>query len=180
MKQLYALLENLLTWSSLQRGVMQYRPEKLPIDGIIRENIGLFGPKAEQKQITLTHTVSESIRAYADYPMIDTVLRNLISNALKFTHAGDRVEVSATQIDDEIEITVSDTGVGISHKDLAKLFQIESKYTRMGTAGEEGTGLGLILCKELVKRNNGRIWVESEEGQGTTFKFTLPKAHPNQ
>jgi signal transduction histidine kinase len=103
------------------------------------------------------------------------VVRNLISNALKFTHAGGTIDISTRQEGISIEVSVSDTGIGIAQKHLPKLFRIETTYKRLGTAREKGTGLGLILCKELVEKNGGRIWVESEVGKGTTFRFTLPR-----
>ena len=177
---LYALLENLLAWSRLQRGLMQYQPEELDIEVLVRENVVLFTSKAEQKQILLTSSVQKNTRSYVDYNMINTVLRNLLSNALKFTNAGGTVDVFVTRIGDNVEIAVSDTGIGIVAADLPKLFRIEDKNTHRGTAGEEGTGLGLILCQELVKQNGGTIRVESEEGKGTTFTFTVPGTTPEK
>ena len=115
--------------------------------------------------------------AYADHNMVDTVVRNLLSNALKFTDAGGIVEVSGQQNEGFVEITVSDTGIGMSQKEMDKLFRIDMKYTNVGTAGEKGTGLGLILCKELIEKNGGQIRVESEIGKGTRFTFTLPNIH---
>jgi signal transduction histidine kinase len=108
--------------------------------------------------------------------MVDTVIRNLVSNALKFTGTGGVVEISARQDDGQyVEVAVADTGIGISKEGIAKLFRIDDQYINVGTAGERGTGLGLILCKDLVEKNGGRIWVESELGKGTTFRFTIPK-----
>jgi two-component system sensor histidine kinase/response regulator len=123
----------------------------------------------------ITQTVPEHLWAYADYNIVNTVIHNLVSNALKFTPAGGHVEVSAREQSDVVEIAVSDTGVGIYPGDLPKLFRIDVQYTHLGTAGEKGTGLGLILCQELVERNHGKIWVESEVGKGTIFRFTLPR-----
>jgi PAS domain S-box-containing protein len=173
-ERLHALLENLLTWSRLQRGAMQQQPEPIQLSDIAEENIDLFAPKAEQKKIVLTRTVPEHLWVYADYGMINTVVRNLISNALKFTPVGGRIEVSAQECNDIVEVSVSDSGIGIYPGDLPKLFRIDVQYTHLGTDGEKGTGLGLILCQELVERNSGRIWVESTVGTGTTFRFTLP------
>jgi two-component system sensor histidine kinase/response regulator len=178
--KLYTLLENLLTWSRLQRGVMEWQPHEFDLKEIAGENMFLFSSKAEQKQVLLTHTIPLNTWVYADHHMIRTVLRNLISNALKFTNAGDAIEVFAAQVDDKVEVAVADTGIGIPQDALAKLFQIENKYSQKGTAGEEGTGLGLILCQELVKQNGGAIWVESEEGKGATVKFTLPMSRSHQ
>jgi signal transduction histidine kinase len=174
-KTVYALLENLLTWSRLQRGIMEYFPQEIFLNEVVEYNFSLIAATAEQKQITLRKLVPENTFAYADQDMIHTVLRNLISNAVKFTHFGGSIEVSATQVNEHVEIAVSDTGIGIDGKNIPKLFRIDVKYTREGTAEEQGTGLGLILCKELVEKNGGTIQVESEVGKGTTFKFTLPK-----
>jgi len=118
--------------------------------------------------------IQEKTMVYADYSMNTTVFRNLISNALKFTAAGGKVTFSAKHEQHAVEISVADTGIGISEDALSQLFRIDTHYLKRGTAGEEGTGLGLILCKELVEKNSGRIWVESKVGEGTTFRFTLP------
>jgi signal transduction histidine kinase len=174
-KKLYALLTNLLTWSRLHRGLMDYEPEEIPIDGIVTHNVRLFASNAEQKQITLTNLVPEKTAAYGDIKMVDMIIRNLISNALKFTEAGGMVDICAQKNQHVIEIAVSDTGIGMNQACLDTLFRIEAKCGRTGTAGEEGTGLGLLLCKELVEKNGGKIWVESEVRNGSTFRFTLPR-----
>jgi signal transduction histidine kinase len=170
----YTLIENLLAWSRLQRGTMEHHPEQIALDEIAAQNILLFKPNAEQKRITLINQVPKGTIAYADKHMIDTVVRNLTSNALKFTHPGGIIAISATSPGEEVELSISDTGTGISKKDIPKLFQIDVKYSHVGTGGEEGTGLGLILCKDLIERNGGKIWVESEVGQGTVFTILLP------
>ncbi|MCP4691269.1 MAG: hybrid sensor histidine kinase/response regulator [Desulfobacterales bacterium] len=175
-KSLFTLLENLLTWSRLQRGMIDYRPHTTNVAAIIAMNINLFTPRAEQKKIFLRNAIEGEMPVYADFNMIDTVIRNLISNALKFTRAGG-VNVSVKEEDHSIEIAISDTGIGMSKKMLSKLFRIDSKFKMVGTDGEEGTGLGLILCKEFVEKNGGRIRVESEEGKGATFTVTLPKSN---
>lgn len=173
--KLYALLENLLTWSRIQRGVMEYEPEVIDLFEIAEDNVELFLSKAQQKEVLLTSSVPSGSVAYADYNMIKTVIRNLVSNALKFTDAGDSIVISAWTEVPFMHVAVADTGVGISDAVKARLFRIDSQHTSMGTAGEKGTGLGLILCQELVERNGGRIWVESEPEQGATFHFTLPR-----
>lgn len=173
-KKLYALLENLLTWSRIQRGVMKYVPKPIDVYEIVQNNIRLFTPKAKQKQITLRTLLRQHLIASADYQMVDTVIRNLTSNALKFTPAGGSVLFSATQNEQFIEVSVADTGVGISEEAFPRMFRIDTHYIKSGTDGEEGTGLGLILCRELVEKNSGKIWVESKFGEGTTFRFTLP------
>ena len=172
----YTLLENLLTWSRLQRGVVDFFPQDIFLEDLVNQNIDLLQANAAQKGITLVAEVPEDAQAYADQNMIDTVIRNLMSNAIKFTTEGGTITVAAIMNDDEniVDVAVSDTGQGIPAEDLAKLFQIDVKYSQPGTAGEPGTGLGLILCKELVEKNGGVIRVESEPGTGTTFRFTIP------
>lgn len=113
--------------------------------------------------------------AYADQAMISTVLRNLVSNALKFTHPGGGITIAGIENPDEFEVLISDNGIGIPKSALADIFKLDSDYTSLGTQNEKGTGLGLILCKEFIGKHGGRIWVESEEGEGSTFHFTLPK-----
>jgi PAS domain S-box-containing protein len=174
-ENLYNLLENLLTWSRVQRGIMTYQPRQIGIKWLVARNIELLKMQAEKKQIALRSPIQKEISVYADFNMVDAVVRNLISNAIKFTHVGGAVEISAQQDNRAIEVSVSDTGIGIGEEHIPKLFRIDAKYKRLGTAYEEGTGLGLILCKEFVEKHDGKIWVESQLGEGTTFKFTLPK-----
>ncbi|GAK50125.1 sensory transduction histidine kinase [Candidatus Moduliflexus flocculans] len=173
-ERLHILLENLLTWSRLQRGVMEYHPEDINLFDIGEENRDLFLEKAAQKGITLVNAIPPKTRAFADHGMMNTVIRNLVSNALKFTTAGDLIEIAVFQRDSLIELSIRDTGIGIAPEDMEKLFRIDVQHSQVGTAGERGTGLGLILCQELVERNGGAIWVESQPGQGATFHLTLP------
>jgi two-component system, sensor histidine kinase and response regulator len=172
---LYALIENLLTWSRIQRGVLEHCPQQLDLREAILQNMALFVRNAEEKQITFTNHVTESLFVYADYNMIHAILRNLISNALKFSHPGGSVEFSAILRESVVEVAVTDHGIGIPPEHLPKLFRIDARYKRLGTAREKGTGLGLILCKEFVEKNGGTIWIESEIDHGTTVKFTLSK-----
>ncbi len=174
-ENLYKLLENLLTWSRVQRGMMPYQPQQIDIRWLVDRNIQLLALHAEKKQITLTNLIKEKMDVSIDFNMIDTVIRNLISNALKFTSTEGTVEISAQQDEHKVEVSVSDTGIGIETEDISRLFRIDTKYKRLGTAQEEGTGLGLILCKEFVEHHGGKIWVESLVGKGTTFRFTLPR-----
>ena len=171
----YALLTNLLAWSRLQRGHLEYAPAEIALAPLAAQNIHLLAAVAEQKQITLTSRIPEGLAAYADQNMVDAVLRNLLSNAVKFTPAGGTVSVSAQANENAVEMAVIDTGVGIDAEDLAKLFRIDVKYTNIGTAGERGSGLGLILCKELIEKHGGALRVESAVGQGTAFRLTLPQ-----
>ena len=175
-QNLYALLDNLLTWAQLQQGRSTPLPQEIPLGTIVSQNLELAQLQALQKQITLTNLIQDKMVVFGDIHMIDTIVRNLLSNALKFTRAGGGVELSATQDAQTVTVMVTDAGIGIPPEKLANLFRIDVKCQRPGTAGEKGTGLGLILCKEFVERNGGRIWVESAVGKGTTVYFTLPAA----
>lgn len=177
-EQLYALLENLLTWSRVQRNALDYLPTELDLHDLISEAFELFAPTARHKGITLHDTTTPGTIVYVDYAMIYTVLRNLVSNALKFTATGGQICISARQAETDIEVAVTDSGIGIPQEDLEKLFRIDVRYSRKGTEGEEGTGLGLTLCQDLIKKNNGSIWAESQAGQGTTFRFKVPSRAP--
>jgi signal transduction histidine kinase len=175
-ENLFKLLENLLTWSRIQRGKVEFIPQQIDLRGVIVRTMELFAPTAEQKQITLRNLVQEEVNISVDLNMIDTVIRNLIANALKFTHPGGTVEIRAQRNEKNVEVSITDSGIGIAQEHLSKLFRIEAKFKRLGTAREKGTGLGLILCREFVEKHDGRIWVESEVGKGSTFKFTVPTA----
>ncbi len=172
-ERLYALLENLLTWSKIQRGLMDCVPKPLQLHELAVENVDLLLPQAEKKLISLRNEISEHAIAYADESMVNTIFRNLISNAIKFTSAGGSVTISSSSRDGLVEVVVSDTGVGIPAEMMPRLLKLDAQYTHIGTAGEEGTGLGLILCRDLVEQNGGTIWVESKPGKGATFHFTL-------
>ena len=172
---LYALIENLLTWSRIQRGIIEYNPQNINVREIVMHNVSIFTPIANQKQIMLRNSIKEDIIIYADENMISAVVRNLLANALKFTYSGGTVDVSATQAEGSISVSVLDTGIGIKAEHLSKLFRIDAQYRRVGTAHERGTGLGLILCKEFVEQHGGKIWGNSEVDTGTTFTFVLPR-----
>ncbi len=174
-QRLFALLENLLTWSRVQRGLIQYEPQPLDLRYLAASAIDALCSTAEQKQISLKNEVIERLWVEADYYMTTTVMRNLLSNALKFTPAGGAVVMTACEREREVEVSVSDTGVGMTPEVLASLFRIDAHHTTAGTAGEYGSGLGLILCHDLVKKNGGTIRVESTAGNGTIFRFTLPR-----
>ncbi|PID56297.1 hybrid sensor histidine kinase/response regulator [candidate division KSB3 bacterium] len=173
-ERVYALLENLLTWSRIQRGCIEYHPQEISLNGLLQHNENLFAHLAEQKNIQIISSAPEDSSAYADCSMVDTVIRNLLSNALKFTPEGGRVELTVARHDCDVEIAVADTGTGVPEEHLHKLFRLDAKYTRQGTDGESGTGLGLILCRDLVEKNGGRIWIESKAEEGSTLRFTLP------
>ncbi|AHM59409.1 histidine kinase [Flammeovirgaceae bacterium 311] len=175
LKNLLSLLNNLLEWSRSQTGNLDIKAEPFDVRELVYANAELLQRMAENKEITLRTRVPNSLTGFADKNQMNTVLRNLISNALKFTEKGGKVEVDVNEWKDAIEVAVRDSGVGMSKAVLAKLFKIEHKYSTNGTANESGTGLGLMLCKEFVERSGGMISVESEEGKGSTFRFTIPK-----
>ena len=170
------LLENLLTWARMQQGMIERHPQQIAVADLVARNLDLLTPNAREKQITLNRVIPPQTSIYADYNMVDAVMRNLLSNAVKFTHTGGAVEVSVSQNETSVEVSIIDTGTGIPEEKAAKLFQLDSKYKRPGTAGEKGTGLGLILCKEFVEKNGGTIRVVSAEGRGATFVVTLPRS----
>jgi len=175
-KTVYSLLETLLEWSLVQRGKIPYKPEPLLLAKTVQYPLSLLADKANQKEITLLNEVSPDYKVYADQNLLDTVVRNLVSNALKFTHRGGTVYLSAISIDNLIQLSVIDNGVGMSEEQCTQLFVLGKNRSTLGTDDEQGTGLGLTLCKDMVEKNQGNIWVESQLGQGTTFTFTIPQA----
>ncbi|MFY9152711.1 MAG: HAMP domain-containing sensor histidine kinase [Prolixibacteraceae bacterium] len=174
-KILYDFLENLLDWSRSQMGKLDFVPAKIDLFEVVERNVQLLSATAEGKSINLNHSIPQNTFIFADTDMLNTILRNLISNALKFTHEGGRVAVKIEKHDDSfMRISVEDTGIGMLKEDIEKIFKIDTKYSTPGTNNEKGTGLGLILCKELTGKHKGDIWVESEEDRGTTVYFTIP------
>ena len=174
-KHLSQLLENLLEWSQMQKGSINYAPNELSLSAIVSENMEQINQRAIQKGITIRSEVPENQKVFADERMINTILRNLLSNAVKFTRSGGEVTIGSKVInDDRIEISVQDTGIGIPDVNVAKLFKLDEKVSTIGTDNESSTGLGLLLCKEFVEKHAGKIWVESELGKGSTFSFSLP------
>ncbi len=173
-KNTYKLLENLLYWSISQTGRMEFSPAIINLTEIIKQTFAVFESSAKNKNISLVTNAPEILEVFCDIEMIKTVFRNLVSNGLKFTGKGGIVSIKTRRINGTEEITIEDTGVGISDEDKEKLFKIENVSTSKGTDGERGTGLGLILCKEFIERNGGTIWVESETGKGSRFIFTIP------
>ena len=171
----YNLLKNILIWSKSQTGSLKLQPISIHLQGLVRRNIELQEEKAKEKNINLVSQLDENAPSvFADLNMLDTVLRNLISNAVKFTLPGGEIKISSKKVNNLIEISVADNGVGIKAEDIEKLFRIDVVHTTTGTAQEEGNGLGLILCKEFVDKNGGSLSVKSEVGKGTTFSVRLP------
>ena len=177
-ENLYALLGNLLTWSRIQRGMVEHTPTAFDVADVVSRNLSLFASNAKQKKITCESSIPSGTAVYADPQMVDTVIRNLLSNALKFTTTGGTITITAAQPGEQVHLSVADTGIGIPDNKIGQMFRIDAKYKRAGTAGEQGTGLGLILCKELVEKNGGTIRVDSIVKQGTTFTFSLPQTAP--
>ncbi len=173
-KRTYSLMENLLEWSSVQTGNIPFNPQEITILPLLNNIEALYNQNLMSKGITLKINVEPEISVFADKKMTEKILRNLISNAIKFTYPKGTVSVSSEPGNDFVVIKIIDTGVGIKTEKLSELFKVDKIQSTWGTAMETGTGLGLILCKELVERQNGKIWVESKEDEGATFYFTLP------
>ena len=169
------LLLNLMEWSRSQTGRMVFNPEHIEMVNLINETELLFDDIAAQKTISIVRDLPANAPVFADKAMISTVLRNLISNAIKFTQTGGEIIISTKEDQKELTVSVCDNGVGIPKAYIKKIFRIDEDYSTSGTNKEKGTGLGLILCKEFVEKHEGNIWAESEEGKGSTFYFTLPK-----
>jgi len=174
----FSLLENLLEWARIQIGRMEFHPQQFFLNEIIKEEITFIKEKVSQKKIQLSFVTDKIYPVFADKNMISTIFRNLLSNAVKFTPDNGIIKITCSEKlvannKKFIEVIVSDTGVGINPEIIDKLFRIDETISTEGTAGEKGTGLGLILCKEFVEKHEGTIRVESEEGKGSKFIFTL-------
>jgi signal transduction histidine kinase len=172
--QTMRLLENLLEWANSQRGKISFTPVPLDLHELLDEEFSVLSELASGKNIELKNSIKNNMTIMADKNMIKTILRNLISNAIKFTHKNGRVEVMAAVDTKEVEISVQDNGIGMSKETMAKLFRLDGNLSTRGTENEKGTGLGLFLCKEFVEKHGGKIWVESEQGKGSIFKIVLP------
>ena len=168
------LLDNLLTWAQSQTGGLTCRPSELNLAAALSKAMRPLLDTAKEKNIQLVADVPDTLSAYADPNMLNTILHNLLGNALKFTGRGNSVTISALAEGGELRVAVCDAGVGMDQKTLEGLFRTDSKQSRQGTDGEQGTGLGLLICKEFVALNGGRIWAESALGTGSTFTFSLP------
>lgn len=175
-KDIYMLLENLLDWSRLQSKRMEYNPEVFDLFDELSHSLFLLTQNAERKSIKLINTVPEGTNVLADRRMIHSVIQNLVTNAIKFTYEKGKVEITAQSLENVVIVNVIDHGIGMPSEFKDKLFQIDSQTTSRGTNDEKGTGLGLIICKELIEMNGGQISFVSQENKGTTFTFTLPRA----
>jgi signal transduction histidine kinase len=168
------LLEELLLWARTQNKKIDFKPEIIDISKISRRNVMLLIMAGMKKRINIESKVKSKTFAYADSFMVTTIIRNLVSNAIKFTEKHGEVVIDAETGSHWVTISVSDNGIGISQKDIDKLFRLDVSLSTIGTSREKGSGLGLILCKEFVDMHKGRIWVDSVPGKGSTFSFTLP------
>lgn len=172
---LYRLLNNLLEWAQIKQGAILYKPEVVQLKLVICGSLEIIQESANNKKIDITTNIPHELQVFTDINMLQTVLRNLLSNALKFTPRGGKIHVSGRVNEyKNIEIAISDTGIGMSQTLVDNLFRLDAQKGRKGTDGELSTGLGLLLCKEFVEKQGGKLWVESAEGTGSVFYFTLP------
>ncbi len=169
------LLESLLLWAKSQRNENAFYPKKVSLNHTIKKVLGVFEEAISEKNIIIQYNIEEDIFVFGDQNMIMTVLRNLISNAIKFSPNNHQVQISIDETETHHTIFVKDEGIGISEENKGKLFNTCEQFTTYGTNGEKGSGLGLLLCKDFIKKHEGKIWVESKENEGSTFSFTLPK-----
>ena len=173
-RKLFSLLENLLQWSKMQQGIYEFQPIKINLKSIINHNIELYKESCKNKNINVNNNINDNIEIEADAPMINSIIRNLISNAVKFTPRNGSITIYFKIINENnVEIFIQDTGIGMNEDFKTKLFKIDEQTSRTGTEGEASTGLGLLLCKEFVEKHGGIIKIESEEGKGSTFSFTM-------
>lgn len=170
----FNLLEDILLWGRTQQGSIPFKPQNLSFTNICSNVLESLDAQATAKNISINISATDQLTIIADNDMLKIVLRNLVSNAIKFTNKGGKINISAEKTSSVAIISVSDNGIGIKPENLVKLFDIGQVMTTKGTADEKGTGLGLTLCKEFVEKHNGKIWVESEYGKGSEIKFTLP------
>jgi signal transduction histidine kinase len=172
---LYSLLENLLEWSKSQTGNIRFKPEKFSLRELTETGINTVMVNAKHKNIVIRNEIPPDIIGFADKNIVSTIIRNLVNNAVKFTHNNGEVIISCRKIIDFIEVSVKDNGVGIGPAELKKLFNLEYNITSIGTNDEKGTGLGLLLCSEFARKSGGKLRAESEAGKGSTFTFTIPE-----
>jgi len=172
---LYDLLENLLKWAQLQRGMTTFTPSTFLLLPKLSNNLSTILESAGNKGINISYQITDDIEIYADENMFATIIRNLVSNAIKFTRKGGEIIISAEKSKDQlVEISIRDNGIGMKTDMVKNLFRLDADTNRKGTENEPSTGLGLIICKEFIEEHRGKLWVESEEGKGSTFFFTLP------
>lgn len=176
--KIFGLLENLLQWARSQTGQIKINFKIVNLSNIVNSILDQQAGVIKEKNISIDHDIDTYLDAYADLDMLTFVIRNIISNALKFSPENATITVKAREIEDDmLEVSISDQGIGMDAEQLSKVFRIDTRTLTHGENSElEGTGLGLILCKEFIEKNNGKIWAESTKGEGSTFLFTIPKA----
>ena len=172
-RNIYNLLNNLLHYSRFQAGLVEFDPHPIQLLEVIKQNINILEGTALKKQIYLINNLKEEIIVLSDAEMLNSILRNLINNAIKFTRESGEISINASIETGFAKIKVTDSGIGMNKETMAGLFKIDSKKSTLGTNKEEGTGLGLLLVKEFVEKNGGQIFVKSEVGKGSEFSFTL-------
>lgn len=174
-EEVFSLLDNLLKWTKSQIGKLNVVYQDFDIVGVTKGIIEIFSMVAELKEITIQLDSAPALDIHADADMIKTVIRNLLSNALKFSNKGGEITVSIVEREVDILISVKDNGCGISKEDQSKLLHADTHFSTFGTENEEGSGLGLLLCQDFILKNGGTLWLESEKGVGSTFSFNIPK-----
>lgn len=175
---LMLLLENLLTWAKLQKNEIEVHPEKFAINYLVKKYIDHYMPKAKDKNLEIVYNNGQEVYAFGDPSLLSVVIKNLVSNAIKYSKADSKVVIDVQNIDSKANFTITDKGIGIEKAILDEIFEIgNGKDSRFGTKGERGTGIGLILSKSFVEMNEGEIWIESKEGEGTTVSFNVPAKH---
>jgi signal transduction histidine kinase len=173
--RIYSLLDNLLQWARTQTGNIEHKSEVFSLSEVVDGNYDLLKDLMEEKEIVFAKNIPENFSVFADRNMINTVMRNLLSNAIKYTEKG-AITVEATKNGDRVEVSITDSGMGIPETKLTRIFEIDQQKSTSGTRGEMGSGLGLIICKEFIHINGGEISVKSTQGKGTTFTFTVPQS----
>jgi signal transduction histidine kinase len=172
--KLYKLLDNLLQWSRSQTGRITFNPENIPLLQLVKQEVEVLENLAHKKSIKLILRIEDYLMVYADKNLVSIIVRNLLSNAIKFSNEGGRIIFTAQDNDKMLELSITDSGVGMTKSEIDQLFRLDTSFTTKGTADEEGSGLGLLICKEFIEMNGGRITVNSEKDKGSTFAFTLP------
>jgi PAS domain S-box-containing protein len=178
-KNTLVLLDNLLSWAKSQTGQLLYEPNRILLSAIIEESMENSMSMAKSKDITIKHFQADKIEVFGNENMLGSIFRNLISNAIKFSHSGSKINIYAIVKENNVEVCIADNGVGMNSESLEKLFK-SAITTSKGTAEEKGSGLGLLLCKEFIEKHGGKIWAESHLGKGSKFKFTLPLCPPSE
>lgn len=173
---LFRLLENLLEWSRMEQGLIPFKPEEIQLPEIAEKSIAIVLENARAKNIEIEYDIPASTIVFADNNILQTVIRNIVSNAVKFTPKGGKIKVSAIINEEKlVQISIADSGIGMKPEMVENLFRLDVPTGRPGTEGEASTGLGLILCKDFVEKHGGKLWVSSEVGKGSTFSFTIPQ-----